>query len=155
MAKKCTDCYHCDDDWKDGRTWCGKYRCWVKLEEAERCRDFEPERSSSGPCYLTTACVEVMGLEDDCIELESMRALRDEYIKAKVTEGEKLVTNYYETAPKIIDEVNKCINANEIWRMLYNEQILPCVELVKEGNYEEAFKKYLEMTYLLNQKFLQ
>ncbi len=43
MATKCTDCSYCDKDWKDGKTYCKKWHCWVKLSEAETCKDFDPE----------------------------------------------------------------------------------------------------------------
>ena len=58
--------------------------------------------SSSGGCFITTACVEAAKLPDNCIELESMRHLRDVYL-AKSDEGRGLIQEYYKIEPNTFD----------------------------------------------------
>ena len=63
------------------------------------------EEASSG-CYLTTACVDAMEFPDDCLELQTMRRLRDEYILPNIENGRKIVEEYYAKAPQIVSAIN-------------------------------------------------
>lgn len=151
MSRKCTDCVYCDNDWKDGKTYCKKWRCWVKLSEAESCKDFEVDEGNSG-CYLTTACVKSKGLSDDCIELSTLRKFRDEYI-LNLENGEKDIKEYYDTAPYIVSAINSSDNCNDVYNKLYSEIILPCIDLINNKNYKEAYIKYKNMVRLLEKKY--
>ena len=62
--------------------------------------------SSSGGCYLTSACVEARGLPDDCMELQTLRDFRDNWLKQQPC-GQDEVAEYYATAPRIVDKINK------------------------------------------------
>lgn len=108
---------------------------------------------SSGGCYLTTACVEYKGLEDDCYELTTLRAFRDNYITKK-DNGASEVLKYYETAPEIVECINKTSNKKEIYEGIYNEVIAPCVDLIEKGQNEEAYIKYKSMVEDLTQKYI-
>lgn len=55
---------------------------------------------------MTTACCEYKGLGDDCYELQTLRNLRDEYIR-KQPYGEELIKNYYKEAPEIVIKIKK------------------------------------------------
>lgn len=51
--------------------------CWgYHYEECPRYK----AGTSSGGCFLTSACTEAKGLADDCYELTMLRAFRDEYL---------------------------------------------------------------------------
>lgn len=149
----CLDCDWVDRDIKDGKVWCKKYHMYVYAEDADRCKFFELPRRSGGPCYLTTACCDVMGLEDDCFELESMRSLRDDYILKDIESGKDIVEDYYNTAPVIIDKINETDDATNTWKSLYRDEIVPCAELVKNGEFEKAYQKYLFMTEKLKKEY--
>ena len=90
------------------------------------------EGSSSGGCYLTTACVEHKGLADDCVELSTLREFRDSYMK-EIPTGEKEVQEYYETAPEIVDAINRSNDAECVYEAIYSDIIEPCVKLIQEG----------------------
>ena len=108
--------------------------------------------SGSGGCYLTTACVEHMGLPDDCMELTTLRSFRDQYL-ANTENGEEEINDYYKTAPKIVSTINSSPNAKTVYQEMYAEVIVPCVELIKENKNEEAHEKYKAMVNSLKNKY--
>ena len=156
MARRtCFDCDNCDKyEVKDGKVWCKYYHEYYDPDDAYTCTRFEMGSSGSGGCYLTTACVEVMGLADDCAELETMRAFRDNYILKEVDNGRYVINEYYEVAPQIVKAINSEYEAIDIWRKLYEEEILTCVKLINKHAYDEAFCKYKNMTNALVKKYL-
>ena len=129
----------------------------------EQCRGFfggideakkrEYEIRDDGGCYLTAAAVDFMGLQDNCEELTVLRAFRDGYIKS-LPKGEDEISNYYKTAPKIIDAINSRIDRSEILSNLYYELIVPCVSMIKSNKLEEAYQKYRNYTLELENNLL-
>jgi len=121
----------------------------------DKCEDCPTYNESSGSlCFLTTACCEVMGKEDDCFELQTLRLFRDEYM---IDNGYiNLVEEYYRIAPKIVEAINKQTDARKIWENLYYEYIKPCVNLaVKDTDEcnEECLRLYKHMVLELKEKY--
>ena len=83
-----------------------------------------------------------------------MREFRDNYILKEVNDGENIVNEYYETAPKIVKAINSKNDAVDIWKNLYEKEILTCVNLINKRAYEEAFSKYKQMTNTLIEKYI-
>ena len=110
------------------------------------------EQRSSGGCYLTTACVDYKGLSDDCIELTTLRGFRDDYM-AETEKGKEDISEYYRTAPAIVESINKSGQANEVYEQLYSDVIVPCVELIQDGKNEEAYEKYRDMVKSLEKQY--
>lgn len=108
---------------------------------------------SSGGCYLTTACVNTKNLQDDCRELTILRSFRDNYLMHQ-SNGRADIQEYYQTAPKIVEVINGQNNKDEIYEELYNNVIVPCVELIEQGKNEEVYDKYKTMVKKLEQKFM-
>jgi hypothetical protein len=92
-------------------------------------------------CYLTTACVAVMNLPDDCFELTMMRRLRDAYV-VKLPDGEKVIADYYACAPVIVDVIESRDDADEIFVNIHRLYIVPCAWLVQAGKMEAAYALY-------------
>ena len=109
-------------------------------------------RSSSSGCYLTTACVEHKGLEDDCMELSTLREFRDTYMKELPT-GNEEIQEYYETAPGIVDAINKSEDADCVYEAIYADVIEPCVKLIQSGKNEEAHEMYRKMVQDLKKQY--
>lgn len=82
--------------------------------------------------FLTTACCEHKGLPDDCYELTTLRSLRDHYMKQSVF-GNGLIKIYYETAPAIIEKINKLDRKDEIYNEIYSK-IVYIVDLIETKN---------------------
>lgn len=99
--------------------------------------------SSTGGCYLTSACVYAKNLPDNCYELQTLRHFRDTWMK-KSEEGRQAITEYYQIAPQIVSEINEMENSKVIYEKIYDEMILPCVKLIEKNKMRETFKLYKE-----------
>ena len=137
---------------------CGKCKRKFYKEDYENkscphCGHVAKKENSSGgkPCFITTACVEAAGLPDNCTELETMRYLRDEYL-AKSDEGKRLIQEYYEIAPSIVEKIRREENSDEIFSAIFNS-IREIVSLIKTGDLESATAHYKEMVLRVKQKF--
>lgn len=103
-------------------------------------------------CFLTTACVEAKGLDDDCVELETLRSFRDHYVMS-TSSGKSEIAHYYKIAPNIVSRINGCCDAKEIWANIYTELVAPAVDLIKAEDYEKAFLLYKNYTLALSDKY--
>jgi hypothetical protein len=109
-------------------------------------------KPSSGFCYLTTACIKYRNLGDNCYELETLRNFRDSYILNR-DNGVELVKEYYTTAPLIISKIDKQIDSNEIYEVMYYK-IKEAVHLIEQHQLEKAFTFYCEIANDLKHKYL-
>ncbi|NVE94806.1 CFI-box-CTERM domain-containing protein [Altererythrobacter lutimaris] len=80
-------------------------------------------------CFLTTAAVEMLGLPDDCWELEQLRNFRDGWL-LKQPGGSEQVSEYYSRAPNI---ANKLRSDPQRLAKLYLSHILPAAIAVRFG----------------------
>ena len=152
-------------DFSDYRGWSGYY-CMKKNDyinsdtynrycdsyNYDKCPIYR-QSSGSGGCYLTTACVDVKSLPDDCRELTVLRTFRDEYL-AKKPKGYEEIEEYYKTAPKIVKMINSKSNKENIYEKLYDDVIEPCVELIENGKNEEAYVRYKKMVKDLEKTYM-
>ena len=104
--------------------------------------------SSSGGCYLTSACVEAKGHADDCRELSALRRFRDGYL-ANAEGGKEEIAEYYRVAPVIVSHIKEQPNALAVFDRIYTELVLPCVKLIDAGENEGAHQLYREFTMAL------
>lgn len=94
-----------------------------------------------GPCFLTTVCVEVMGLADNCDELTTLRGFRDGYM-ATQTDGPSLIAEYYRIAPNIVAAIKRSPQFGKLARTLYIELVLGSITLIRAGRLREALEHY-------------
>lgn len=104
-------------------------------------------------CYITTAVCESQHKPDDCYELTTLRNYRDQYLM-QTEEGQKLVEAYYDIAPGIVLSVGMQKNADEIYKGIYRDYLLPCIQMTETGRNEECKKLYIEMVRHLQKKYL-
>ncbi len=114
------------------------------------CKGYE-ERSSSS-CYLTSACVGYFGKPDDCYELTTLRAFRDNHLK-KTAEGSALVEEYYKVAPKIVEKIEASGKQKEYYEYIYGV-VTECVACIENGDSDGALARYRDMTLTLKEKLL-
>lgn len=107
---------------------------------------------SSGGCYLTSACMYAKGLPDDCYELETLRHFRDTWLKNS-KEGNQVVKQYYEIAPKIVSAINDTKDSKAVYEMLYEKMVKPCVVFIEQKRYQEALELYRNMTLKLEKEY--
>jgi len=97
--------------------------------------------SGSGDCFITTACVHARALPDDCTELQTLRSLRELHMRTN-DEGQALIDGYKKVGPQIVQAINRLDNKKEIYAYMYDQMIVPAVQLVKAGQYAEAINYY-------------
>lgn len=143
----------------------GDYYC-IKQEKTidsdtyyKYCRNYDyrdcpiyKHQSSSGGCYLTSACTAARGLPDDCHELQILRRFRDEWLK-KQPDGVLLIAQYYEIAPKIVAAIDAREDRPEVYKGIYEELVLPCVKMIKDKNFQIALELYQKYTLRLEEKY--
>lgn len=68
--------------------------------------------------------------------------------------GREDVKEYYLCAPAVVKKIKTFSDAQKVFEQIYNELVLPCVELIEEGNNHEAYVKYKSYTKALQKKYV-
>lgn len=118
------------------------------------CPIYKQEDSSSEGCFLTSACVENKGLPDDCQELTQLRWYRDSILPSQ-PDGQTKIAEYYHIAPQIVENINCQPDKKDIYDRIYSDYILPCTEMISNGNYDDVYQKYCDMVYSLKEKYMK
>lgn len=92
-------------------------------------------------CFLTSACVGHRGLPDNCYELQTLRAFRDDYMRT-LPEGNAMVERYYHIGPKVVASINRHTEAGVIYEHIYQTLIIPALSLIEAGKPSEAMSYY-------------
>lgn len=127
------------------------YQRYCKNYSYDDCPVYK-QSSSSGGCYLTTACVEHRGLPDDCHALQTLRQFRDNWLKNQPG-GLAEIAEYYRIGPAVVDGIEHHERRTEILEQLGTELVDPCVKLIEEGQFEEAHALYQNCTLQLKDAF--
>jgi hypothetical protein len=104
-------------------------------------------------CFLTTACVQHKGLADDCHELEALRFLRENYMRENQL-GRQLLADYEVLGPTILNAIHDAHNRPEILEHLYSQLIIPSVQKIEAGHYQEAVDYYAKYVREMEEKYL-
>lgn len=104
-------------------------------------------------CYITTAVCRSMDKPDDCCELTTLRAYRDDYL-SKTEEGRSIVEEYYNVAPTIVKRIDRQDDADDIYRGIWEKYIEPCICLIREDRKEECKELYISMVHSLEEEYL-
>ncbi len=104
-------------------------------------------------CYITTAVCESLGKTDDCYELKMLRQYRDSYLVAQ-SDGVKLIDEYYDIAPTIVNRINKCEDAQGIYMDIYQNYLNPCIKTIEQDENEKCKEIYMTMMNHLREKYM-
>lgn len=96
------------------------------------------------PCYITTAVCKTLGKPDDCYELQQFRGYRDNYLM-KLENGEAMVQKYYDLAPTIVKHINRQEHAAEIYAMIWQQYLSPCLHMIENGENRTCMELYVSM----------
>ena len=118
-------------------------------QDAENDKYDPPKEDTS--CFLTTACVEHAGLPDNCHELTTLRSFRDNYMRS-LPNGDTLISDYYENAPRIVSLIQLSEKRNEILDGILTN-VKEAVSHIENGSDEDALRVYGEMYTGLKQEF--
>lgn len=111
----------------------------------------EETYTTPSTCYLTSACVQHLGLPDDCIELTTLRKFRDGYMKSS-KEGRAMIEKYYLVAPGILNHIQQQTHKSKIYQFIYDGLVLPSLNMIENGEKEKAMQYYASFTKILQQK---
>lgn len=116
-------------------------------------RGYRPADSDEDKkCYLTTACLKHFSehFDDNCLELTVLRWFRDRFVKPND------VALYYRVAPLIIEQIDSLPTQqqDDIYASIYKDIVEACVHLIQSGQYESAYKRYMNSTLELQKRFL-
>jgi hypothetical protein len=94
-------------------------------------------------CFITTACCDVLGLDDDCFELRTLRRYRDTVL-AQTPGGSADIAAYYGLAPLILARLPRDSRAARL-RSVYARFILPAAIAARLGLNALAYRLYRAM----------
>jgi len=94
-------------------------------------------------CFITTACCEIVGLDDDCFELRSLRRYRDEVL-AKQPGGAAAIARYYAQAPHILAQISAHTRKLRLLSV-YARFVLPAAIAARLGLNANAYRLYVRM----------
>lgn len=109
------------------------------------------KESSSGSCYLTTACMNHMqeNFDDNCYELTVLRWFRDNFV------SKEDIKHYYEVAPIIVETINREEKSSIVYDYIYDNIVDYCVSQIEQGNYIDAYKRYKNSVLVLEEQFMK
>lgn len=110
-------------------------------------------KGEDSSCFITTACIKAKNLPDDCYELETMRKFRDGYVRS-LPNGDAVIKEYYDIAPKIVEAIGKEPNGDEIFKDLYTKLVVKCVRYIEKNQNEEAYDVYQNTVSRLKQEYV-
>lgn len=150
--------YHCGKCNKDVTSdWYYKYCRNYDYDECPvykgKMKEPVQDDSSSGGCYLTSACTAARGLPDDCHELQTLRRFRNEWLKHQ-PDGILLIARYYEIAPRIVAAIDAREDRLEVYEGIYQELVLPCVKMIAENDLQGTLELYQGYALRLEHEFL-
>jgi hypothetical protein len=101
--------------------------------------DFKPAKK--GGCFVTTAVCEILGKDDNCSELETMRNFRDGVL-LRDNSLKNIVSEYYEVSPEIARNLKKMNNKEEFSRYLLERHISIIIKEIEISNNDKAIELY-------------
>lgn len=100
-------------------------------------------------CFITTACCEVLGLDDNCFELRTLRRYRNEVL-AKQPGGAALIARYYAVAPAVLTRLRRASeNPARALLSVYARFVLPAALAARLGLDALAYRLYVRMLHEL------
>ena len=117
---------------------------WAAERQAALAEDRAAEKCTPPEsCFITSACCEAVGLDNDCFELRALRRYRDEVL-AKRPGGEEDIAAYYALAPAILARLPHG-GRKRLLLFLYARYILPSALAARLGLNAIAYRLYARM----------
>lgn len=140
----CGSCANFDFEGENKKGYCRRFGAYYWPDDS--CRYYEEGSStSSGGCYLTSACCQYKGLPDDCYELQTLRQFRDNEL-ISLPDGQAIIERYYRDAPKIVSRIEASEQKDAIYGSVY-EKIKEIVAYIEKGEHIIAILQYMLLTY--------
>ncbi len=104
-------------------------------------------------CYITTAVCETQNKPDECYELMMFRGFRDRFL-SKESDGEALINQYYEVAPRILKAIDMKADRDVIYEGIWETHLKSCLKHIERGENDLCKAKYVHMVNTLEQCYL-
>lgn len=163
MVKSCGECLYLD--WNNKEKWTSKDRYWCRerrkyVETTDRACSYAMEDKSKKNdtgyqrfgCYITTMVVDILGYEDNCDLLQTLRSWRENFLRVNV-EYLPILVQYDIVGPLISRYILKEQNNRLQCQRIVDYFLIPCVDEIKRGNNVEAVEIYLNMVNHLNDTY--
>lgn len=125
--------------------YCNWYRAFYYPDDS--CSDHYRSRAGAGGgCFITTIVCDVLGLDDHCEVMETLRKFRGDVLQ-KDEQYKDILFEYDTVGPKIAEEIRK--EDPSFALALYNIFLKPISNLIKKNKKEEAISNYINMTHML------
>jgi len=136
-AKQCSFTLNCED--------LRKALDWAVDRKSSLARDLDDKKCTAPnqACFITTACCEILGLDDDCFELRTLRCYRDRVLPT-LAGGEEAVSAYYRLAPAILEQLPSGQRDARL-TSIYARFILPSAVAAWLGLNDLAYRIYAQM----------
>jgi len=109
-------------------------------------------KGGGGGCYVTTACLDALGLPKDSLELGAMKVLTRDHI-LKSFSGKRDYIAYGRKGPAIVQAIESREDSLGIWGRIY-ETLKDVTASVLSGNYERGHQSYKELILDLEKQFV-
>lgn len=128
-------------DYKKG--YCEYYKAYYYPDDS--CYHYK-DRSPSGGCYITTIVCDILGKEDDCDVLNTLRSFRNNYMQ-KNAEYSPLLMEYDVIGPKIAEAIRNDYTESDksFWEDYYDIYLMKTCDCIKNEEFNEAIKTYINM----------
>lgn len=118
---------------------------WAAERRDALAEERDNDACAAADCFITTACCESLGLDDDCFELRSLRDYRDGVL-ARQPDGATAIARYYEIAPRILAQLSANPGTREtVLLLVYARYVLPAAIAAKLGLNAVAYRLYVRM----------
>ncbi|MDP2924881.1 MAG: hypothetical protein Q8N99_00755 [Nanoarchaeota archaeon] len=104
-------------------------------------------------CYVTTACLDAIGLPRDSLEFRAMKILTKEHI-LKSFSGKRDYVLYQKKGPAIVQAIESREDAQNIWRSVY-EKLRNVAASILSKNYGKGHQQYKELILGLEEQFVR
>ena len=162
----CGECLKLDlknqSRWNDKEYYCREKCRYMNVSDSEAnyCRYFSyngGNKNNNGGyrpsgCYITTIVVDILGYEDNCEVLQTLRNWRENYLKTKI-EHLPILFEYDIVGPLIAKYISLEKNKYQLCLGLMKYFLIPCVNLIKENKLEEAVEVYKNMVLHLKDNY--
>ena len=126
---------------------------WATQQKATLAPSFEAQKCTppSQGCFITTACCEVLDLDDDCFELRTLRHYRDQVLTT-TSGGHAAIAAYSLLAPSILEGLPQEERVTQLLSV-YARFILPSAIAARFGFNRLTYRFYARMMHELAREF--
>lgn len=98
-----------------------------------------------GSGFLTRACIE-KGLNHRCYQLLTLEEFADSFMVA-TSDRKDYLNDFVSITKKLTKIIDSCDDSKKIWVEIYDELVVPVVDLINSYRYEDAYnfgKDYID-----------